>query len=143
MRMNWAPALAGLASLSLFAASPIEQGQQRFQQGLAYERLGRLTDAYTELQLANTLDPASAPVAVALGIVASRLERYEAAQRALEQSITLDANSAVSYYQLALIYEHLDQKDRAVDAWHRFAGLTQEESFKQMAQKHIRHLEAQ
>jgi len=116
--------------------------QQRYQQGLAYERLGRLDEAYTELQLANTLDAGNSPMALALGIVASRLGRYDAAQRALEQSITHDANSVASYFQLAMIYEKKGMTDRALDAWARFVGLSQDVTLKAIAQKHIRFLQA-
>ena len=51
-------------------------GDQHFQAGLAYERLGRYDDAYTELQLAFALDQDNAELALALGIVASRLGRH-------------------------------------------------------------------
>lgn len=119
----------------------ISDAQQRYQQGLAYERLGRLDQAYTELQLANTLDSSNGKIALALGVVASRLGRYDSAQRALEQSITVDANSVASYYHLGMIYESKGMKDRALDAWSRFVGLSQDETLKAIAQKHIRVLQ--
>src|SRR3989442_14749314 len=62
---------------------------QRFQTGLAYERLGRYDDAYTELQLAFALDQNTTEVAVALGVVATRLGRLEVAQRSLERSVAV------------------------------------------------------
>ncbi len=124
------------------SASPItDKSQQNFRQGLAYERLGRLNEAYTELQLATTLETNNAEMALALGLVASRLGRYDAAQRALERSVELDANSIGSYFQLALIYEHKQMTDRALDCWHRFLALSQDDLLKQVAQKHIRQLE--
>ena len=115
---------------------------QHFQTGLAYERLGRYDEAYTELQLAFALDPDDAPTAVALGVVACRLGRIEVAQRALERSIAVDSNSIASYYQLALIYEKNGTVDRALDAWHRFLSLNQDETLKIIAKKHIQNLEA-
>jgi len=122
-------------------ADAANDAQQRFQQGLAYERLGRLEQAYTELQLAHTLDGQNGRIALALGIVAGRLGRYDAALRALEQSISVEANSVASYYHLGMIYESRGLKDRALDAWSRFAGLTQDEALKTLAQKHIRVLQ--
>ena len=85
-----------------FADGPADP---HFQAGLAYERLGRYDESYTELQLAFALDQDNAGIALALGIVASRLGRAEVAQRALERSIALDSDSVASYYQLALVYE--------------------------------------
>jgi tetratricopeptide (TPR) repeat protein len=115
---------------------------QHFQTGLAYERLGRFDEAYTELQLSFALDPDDAQNAVALGVVACRLGRIEVAQRALERSIAIDSNSIASYYQLALIYEKNGTVDRALDAWHRFLSLNQDETLKMIAKKHIQNLEA-
>jgi tetratricopeptide (TPR) repeat protein len=114
-----------------------------FQAGLAYERLGRYDDAYTELQLAFALDQDRVELALALGLVASRLGREEVAQRALERSIALDSDSVASYYPLALLYEKKNLTDRAEDAWHRFLSLNQDEALKAVAQKHLQYLETQ
>jgi tetratricopeptide (TPR) repeat protein len=139
--------LAMTASAILFllaatvAAEAPRTAAEHYQQGLAYERLGRYEESYTELQVALALDPNNVSAAVALGIVASRLGRYETAQRALEQSIALDANSVASYYHLALLYEKNGTTERALDAWHRFVALSQDEMLKAVAQKHIQHLE--
>jgi Flp pilus assembly protein TadD len=122
---------------SLWAESA---GAQHFQTGLAYERLGRYDEAYTELQLGFALDPDNTSNAVALGVVACRLGRIEVAQRALERSIAVDSNSIASYY-LALIYEKNGTIDRALDTWHRFLSLNQDETLKIIAKKHIQNLE--
>lgn len=114
-----------------------------FQAGLAYERLGRFDEAYTELQLAFALDPNSTAAALALGLVASRLGNLEVAQRALERSVALDAGSVASYFQLALLYEKKQMADRAQDAWHRFLPLSQDDVLKAIAQKHLQYLESQ
>ena len=119
------------------------QAATHFQSGLAYERLGRLEEAYTHLQLACVLDANDAKMSLALGIVALRLGRDDVALRALERSITLDANSAASYYQLALLYEKQNAVDRAIDSWHRFLDLNPDEMLKLEARKHIRFLETQ
>ncbi len=116
-------------------------GAQHFQTGLAYERLGRYDEAYTELQLAFALNQDDVQMAVALGVVACRLGRIDVAQRALERSIAVDSNSVASYYHLALIYEKQGITDRALDAWHRFSSLTQDERLKGVAQKHIQVLD--
>ncbi len=113
-----------------------------FQAGLAYERLGRYEEAYTELQLAFALDQQNPEAAVALGIVACRLGRLDVAQRALERSIAVDSNSSASYYQLALIYEDKNMTERARDAWQRFASLNRDEQLKTVAQEHLQYLEA-
>jgi tetratricopeptide (TPR) repeat protein len=123
----------------VFAENP---GDRQFQQGLAYERLGRLTESYSELQIASALQPQNAQIALALGLVAVRLGKLEVAQRALEQSISIDAASIASYYQLGFLYESKSMTDRAVDAWHRFVGLTNDATLKQMAEKHLQHLES-
>jgi tetratricopeptide (TPR) repeat protein len=127
----------------LYAAEPdaVETAAKHYQTGLAYERLGRLDEAYTELQLACALAPDHARMALALGVVAVRLAHFEVAQRSLEHSITLDANSIASYYQLAYLYEKIGAKDRAVDSWHRFFELNQDETLKQEARKHLQLLE--
>jgi Flp pilus assembly protein TadD len=135
--------LLAVVSAAGLAAPVPEQAEQHFQQGLAYERLGRLQSSYLELQIAATLSPENAQVALALGTVAARLGRIDAARRALEQSISLDAGSVASYFQLAMIYESKNMKERALDAWHRFLGLSQDELLKQMAQKHIQHLDTE
>jgi tetratricopeptide (TPR) repeat protein len=126
---------------TLWAVANPELAKTRFQQGLAYERLGRLEEAYTELQLACNLEAANAQMALALGIVAGRLGRLEQSQRALEQSIAIDANSTASYYQLGLLYEKLGLTQRAADSWHRFRQLTQDPQLRDIAQKHINTLE--
>ena len=130
--------LCALLCRPLWADGP---AAQHFQTGLAYERLGRYDEAYTELQLSYALDPDDAQNAVALGVVACRLGRMEVAQRALERSIAVDSNSIASYYQLALIYEKNGTVDRALDAWHRFLSLNQDETLKVIAKKHIQNLE--
>jgi len=108
---------------------------------MAYERLGRYDEAYTELQLAFALDPDNAQNAVALGIVACRLGRIEIAQRALERAIAVNSSSIAAYYHVALIYEKNGVSARALDAWHRFLALTQDDTLKMVAKKHIQYLE--
>jgi|GEM_PF-2330607 len=125
---------------AIYASPASTLAQQHFLQGLAYERLGRIPEAYAELQLASALSPLDAQAALALGVVATRLGKLDAAQRALEQSITLEPNSVASYFQLAMIYESKKMNERALDSWHRFVGLSQDDLLKQEAQKHIRHL---
>jgi len=140
-----AAVLVGLliAPLSLSAAAaPSESAAQHYQSGLAYERLGRLNEAYTELQLACALDADDARLALALGVVALRLKQYDVAQRTLEHSIILDSNSTASYYELAYLYEKQNAVDRALDSWNRFLALNQDDLLKLEAQKHIRLLEA-
>jgi tetratricopeptide (TPR) repeat protein len=129
----------------LFLCCPLfadDAAAQNYQTGLAYERLGRYEEAYTQLQLAFALDQNDPKIAVALGVVACRLGRLDVAQRALERSIAVDANSAASYFQLGLIYEKSGMTDRATDAWQRFASLTQDEPLKNVALKHIRTLDS-
>src|SRR5688500_9437438 len=89
----------------LHAADPVAEAARHYQQGLAYERLGRIEEAYTELQLATNLTPNDAKAQLALGLVASRMGNLEVAQRALEASIAADGNSVASYHHLALIFE--------------------------------------
>ena len=143
--MSVHPALRSAAILfmaSWACATPAaDLAQQHFLQGLAYERLGRLSASYSELQIASTLQPDDPQIALALGLVAVRFGRLEMAQRALEQSIVLQADSVASYFELAMLYESKAMNERALDAWHRFAGLSQDDVLKQMAQKHIRRLE--
>jgi tetratricopeptide (TPR) repeat protein len=115
---------------------------QHYQTGLAYERLGRYDESYTELQLAVALDQDNVQKEVALGILACRLGRLEVAQRALERSIELDSNSIASYFHLGLLYEKTGATERALDMWHRFLSLSQDEPLKGMAKKHIQYLES-
>jgi len=131
--------LCALLCSSLWADGP---APQHFQTGLAYERLGRYDEAYTELQLAFALDQDDVQKAVALGVVACRLGRLEVAQRVLERSIAVDSNSIASYYHLGLIYEKNGASARALDAWHRFLSLSQDDTLKTIAKKHIQYLEA-
>jgi tetratricopeptide (TPR) repeat protein len=126
---------------AVFGETPEETAQNHYQTGLAYERLGRLEEAYTELQLAFALDDQDTNKALALGVVASRLGRFAEAQRALEHSIVTDANSVASYYHLALLYEIQDQTERAMESWHRFLQLSQDEELKLIARKHVERLE--
>ena len=132
-------AICHLPCRSVWADGP---AAQHYQTGLAYERLGRYDEAYTELQLSFALDPDDAQTAVALGVVACRLGRIEVAQRALERSIAVDSSSIASYFQLALIYEKNGTVDRALDAWHRFLSLNQDETLKMIGKKHLQNLEA-
>ena len=124
-----------------FSADPSATSVTHFQSGLAYERLGRYDDSYTELQLATNLDQENPQMALALGVVANRLGRYDEALRALEHSIALDANSTASYFELALLYEKKGLSDRALESWHRFVQLSQDEPLKVMAKKHIEYLD--
>ena len=130
--------LCALLCSPLWAEGP---ATQHFQTGLAYERLGRFDEAYTELQLAFALAPDDAQNGVALGVIAFRLGRVEAAQRALERAIAVDSNSIAAYFHLALLYEKNEAVDRALDAWHRFLALNQDETLKGIAKKHIQRLE--
>jgi len=131
-----------LATLSWAAETPASAAGH-YQTALAYERLGRLEEAYTELQLACVLDANDAHMALALGIVALRLGRSDVAQRSLEQSVVLDASSIASYYHLALLYEKQGAVDRALDSWNRFLELNRDETLKLQARRHIQFLEAQ
>jgi tetratricopeptide (TPR) repeat protein len=128
--------------LVVHAEDTVPTAASHFQAGLAYERLGRLDEAYTELQLACALDAEDARMALALGVVGLRLGRYDAAQRALERSITRDANSVASYYELALVYEKQKAVDRAIDSWGRFLDLNHDDSLKLEARKHLQFLES-
>ena len=142
MKTFWLLTLLVFAGTGVEALSEAQESAQRhYQQGLAYERLGRLQEAYSELQLASALDSNSASMFLALGVVAMRLDKTGEALRALERSIVLDANSAASYYHLALIYEKKNQRERALESWHRFLPLTADEELKNVAQRHIQHLE--
>jgi ribose 5-phosphate isomerase B len=137
--------IAGIALLSLRfhdRAFADVTAAQHFQTGLTYERLGRYDEAYTELQLAFALDQTNPQGALALGIVACRLGRIDAAERALEHAIALEPNSAASYFHLGLLYEKENNIGRALDAWHRFLSLSQDDLLKQVAQKHIQYLES-
>lgn len=125
-----------------FAADSTSSALQHYQSGLAYERLGRFQDAYTQLQLAAALQPQESTIWLALGVVALRLGRDTVAQRALEQSITVDAHSVASYHLLALLYEKQKVIDRALDSWNRFLELSGDAVLKQEARKHIQYLEA-
>jgi len=113
-----------------------------FQTGMAYERLGRYQEAYTELQVASNLNPGDARIATALGIVAARLGNYDEALRALEHSIALDADSCASYFELGLVYERKKLPERALESWNRFLALNHDDSLKAMARKHIAALQA-
>ncbi len=130
-----------LLALSCRFSFAVDLATQHFQTGLAYERLGRSLEAYTELQLAFALDQEDAQKAVALGVVACRLGHFETAQRALERSISVDANSVASYFHLALLYEKAGVNDRAIDAWRRFSSLSQDDTLKTIAKKHLQRLE--
>ena len=132
-------ALCALSFRSSRAEGPADQ---HFEAGLAYERLGRYEEAYTELQLGFALDQDRADLALALGLIAGRLGRLDVAQRALERSIAVDADSVASYYQLGLLYEKKGAGDRALDAWHRFVSLSPDETLKAIAQKHLQYLES-
>jgi tetratricopeptide (TPR) repeat protein len=142
MRLNFCVLSFAFCVLSFRLTWADGPAAQHFQAGLAYERLGRYDEAYTELQLAFALDQNDAPMAVALGVVACRLGRWEVAQRALERSISVDSSSVASYFHLALIYERNGMTDRALDAWHRFSSLSQDESLQSVAKKHIQYLES-
>ena len=122
-------------------ADPSDIALNHFQSGLAYERLGRYDDAYTELQLAANLEQDNPQMALAVGIVANREGRYDEALRSLEHSIAIDANSTAAYFELALLYEKKGLTDRSLECWHRFARLTQDEPLKSVAKKHIEYLE--
>lgn len=116
--------------------------QRHFQSGLAYERLGRYNEAYTELQLATNLDPIAATSFLALGVVASRLGLEDESLRALEHSIAIDARSSASYYLLAFLYEKKGLTDRAIESWQRFLQLTTDSTLKVEGQKHLSYLES-
>jgi tetratricopeptide (TPR) repeat protein len=140
--MHSPPRIAFGAFAFLFAAAIAFGSADHYQTGLAYERLGRYPEAYTELQLASNLSPEDAQVAAALGIVATRLGNYEEALRALEHSITLEAGSCASYFELAFLYEKKNMPERAVESWNRFLALSQDEPLKRIARKHIAYLQA-
>jgi tetratricopeptide (TPR) repeat protein len=125
----------------LCAIEPSELAVNHYQTGLAYERLGRIEESYTELQLAANLDANNPQMALALGIVATRLGRYDVALRSLEHSEALEANSCASYYELGLLYEEKKMDERAVESWQRFLQLNQDPELRAVAQKHIDHLE--
>jgi tetratricopeptide (TPR) repeat protein len=126
-----------------FADNVQSAAYKHYHSGLAYERLGRLDEAYTQLQLACALDAEDVRSALALGVVALRLGQDEMAKRYLEKSITLDANSVASYYVLGLLYEKQKSFDRAIDSWKRFMEINRDDLLRIEAQKHLQWLESQ
>jgi tetratricopeptide (TPR) repeat protein len=142
LRLARCAALTACLLTPVFAEESAQTADQHFNTGLAYERLGRLDEAYTELQLASALDAQDVAKALALGVVAFRLSRYDIAKRALEQSVILDGNSIASYYELALIYEMQPAKDPAIEAWHRFLEFNVDSSLKAGISQRLQILEA-
>lgn len=93
------------------------------------------------LETAIRKDPANSELWLHLGFVEKKLGDVEASQQAFEKTVALNPKSASAYYMLGLIYEKKKLVDQAISAWKACLANATEDQMKEIAQKHLAHLQ--
>lgn len=86
-------------------------------------------------------DPANAELWLHLGFAFKKLDDADGAQKAFEKVVELNPKSASAHYMLGLIYEKKKMKEQAIAAWKACLANATEDSMKEIAQKHLGHLQ--
>jgi cytochrome c-type biogenesis protein CcmH/NrfG len=97
--------------------------------------------AKTAIEEAIKKDPANSELWLHLGFIEKKLGNVEASQTAFEKCVSLNPKNADAYYMLGLIYEKKKMKDQAIGAWKSCLANTTEERVKEIARKHLSHLQ--
>jgi tetratricopeptide (TPR) repeat protein len=114
---------AAVEFLSRAVAARPGDGTIHYNLGVAYQVLGRLTDAAGCYREALRLQPAHADAHHNLGDIFLTQGDHAAAQASLEEAVRLRADFAEAYNQLGIAYREQRQGDRAVAAFRRAAEL--------------------
>jgi DNA-binding winged helix-turn-helix (wHTH) protein/tetratricopeptide (TPR) repeat protein len=86
--------------------------------GMVYEQEGRTNEAITEIQKAIDLSGGIYGLG-SLGHIYARVGRRNDAQRILRSIAEHSSSSYISPYQMAIVYEGLNEKDKAIDELER------------------------
>jgi Tfp pilus assembly protein PilF len=101
---------------------------------------GRASEAVPLLERQAEKDPQSFNVQLALGMAHLESGNYGNAQNALEKAISLNAASVQAHYTLAMLCESRRNSRRAAEEWEKVRQLTDDQSLKDLAAKHLQQL---
>lgn len=79
---------------------------------------------------------------LSLPAFAAEAPNPDRAQRALEEAVKANPDDVRAWRMLGLIYEKKGLKSQALEAWKNCADRNPDPKMKELALKHVRHLEA-
>jgi tetratricopeptide (TPR) repeat protein len=110
----------GLAQRALDTLSGLQsangcKGMVAYLRGQALRIMERYPDAITALERAAELDPSNIHIWLALGWCYKRTGRLDMAIQSLEEALSIDANQAIVYYNLACYWSLAQSPQHALD----------------------------
>ena len=108
--------------------------------GKAYQATGRCTDAIAAFRLALKQDPKLYPVHFGLGTCLAQQEDLEGAIDQYQRYLARAPGDAAALNNLALLYERTGRKARAQVTWMKLKRETQEDVYRQRAERHLYRL---
>jgi len=85
-------------------------------------------------------DPSNAELWVHLGFAYRKAEDIDQALAAFQKASQLNPQESDAFYMLGIIYENKRQKPEALQAWKDYLAVTTDPVKRDVAQKHIHHL---
>jgi len=117
-----------------------KMSETHFNLGVAYYHLGQLENAQGEFMRALQLNPSLGEAPLGLGIIDYEAGNLEGAHLALQQAVKSQSPNPTAYFYLGLTEKRLQNKDRAVGAFERALGLTDDPVMRQQAEWHLKSL---
>ncbi len=126
---------------AILGFSSVRAQDEGLKKGLTLLNQGNFDEAIVVLRQEVDKNPQEPEGHVALGI--SYLEKGEnsLAQDHLQKAAQLDPNTVTASYTLAMLYEKEQELTKAIEEWKKVLALTKDKDLKELARKHIRHLE--
>ena len=97
--------------------------QAQFMIAVVLEKLGEIDQAIAKLQESKSINPRDAGILFQLGILYYKNEQYNQARGELEAAVKFQENYSNARYFLGLVYDKLDEKEKALEQFRRIAEL--------------------
>lgn len=111
--------------------------------GLGQDQDPEAVRAKQAIEEALKKDPLNSELWLHLGFACKKLQDVDGSQKAFEKTVELNPKSASAHYMLGLIYEKKKLKEKAIAAWKACLKHATEPQMKEIAEKHLHHLEKQ
>jgi serine/threonine protein kinase/Tfp pilus assembly protein PilF len=90
--------------------------------------LGRLEEAFAEIEKARQLDPLSLPINTNVGWILALSRRYEEAVEQLQKTIDLDSSFGLAHRRLGQVYEHMGRPQDTIVEFQKSLHLSGQDS---------------
>ena len=126
-----------LAGSCIFAVAD-EVGLKK---GLLLLNEGKIDEALSVLREEVTRNPGNADAHLALGVSYIEKGDYASAHGRLKEALSISPESVPAYYTLAMLYEKEKNFSDALQEWKNVLRFSKDKEVRELARKHIRHLE--